>query len=58
MIAPCKDCPERVLGCHSTCEKYQAFNAWAIENRKKRQSEHGFHVGFERKYRNWILRKK
>ena len=21
-ISPCKDCPDRVLGCHSTCQKY------------------------------------
>lgn len=19
---PCKDCPDRVVGCHSTCQKY------------------------------------
>ena len=23
--APCKDCPDRKQGCHSTCEKYIAF---------------------------------
>lgn len=23
--APCKDCPDRRVGCHSTCEKYLAF---------------------------------
>ena len=23
--APCKDCEERCLGCHATCEKYAAF---------------------------------
>lgn len=23
---PCKDCPDRVIGCHSTCEKYKAYN--------------------------------
>lgn len=23
--APCKDCPDRQVGCHSTCEKYLAF---------------------------------
>jgi len=23
--APCKDCPERVPGCHSSCEKYLTF---------------------------------
>ena len=25
MDAPCKDCPDRVVGCHSVCEKYKAF---------------------------------
>lgn len=24
--APCKDCPYRKIGCHSTCEKYIAFS--------------------------------
>lgn len=24
-IAPCKGCTLRVLGCHSTCERYQEF---------------------------------
>lgn len=23
MNAPCKDCPKRVLGCHSTCAEYK-----------------------------------
>lgn len=23
--APCKDCPDRLVGCHSTCEKYITF---------------------------------
>lgn len=25
LIAPCKDCPNRYLGCHDKCYKYQAF---------------------------------
>ena len=25
--APCKDCPNRFVGCHSTCAGYQAFRA-------------------------------
>lgn len=24
-IAPCKDCKDRKLGCHSTCQKYNDF---------------------------------
>lgn len=23
--APCKDCPDRILGCHTTCEKYKCY---------------------------------
>lgn len=23
--APCKNCPDRHLGCHSDCEKYKEF---------------------------------
>lgn len=25
MQAPCKDCPDRFVGCHSTCDKYIEF---------------------------------
>lgn len=37
--APCKDCPNRVSGCHSRCEKYIAFaDAREIElNRRQTQ---------------------
>lgn len=28
MNAPCKDCPDRYVGCHSQCEKYQAFRKY------------------------------
>lgn len=36
--SPCKDCPDRVLGCHSVCEKYLAFHKERteyLEYRKK-----------------------
>lgn len=25
MNTPCKDCPDRVLGCHSVCKEYKLF---------------------------------
>lgn len=25
LSAPCKDCGDRVVGCHSTCDKYKQF---------------------------------
>lgn len=28
MICPCKDCPDRFVGCHGTCEKYGTWKAW------------------------------
>lgn len=31
MQAPCKNCPDRQLGCHSTCEKYIAFDKYRKE---------------------------
>lgn len=35
MNAPCKDCPDRQVGCHSTCEKYITF---AKEKREQNES--------------------
>jgi len=36
--SPCRDCPERFLGCHSVCERYRAYKAELeaiYEERKK-----------------------
>lgn len=52
MIAPCKDCPDRVLGCHSECAKYQEFNAWVSQKRASRMYADCMHAGLERKIRN------
>lgn len=35
MKAPCKDCPDRQVGCHSTCEKYITF---AKEKRQQNET--------------------
>lgn len=34
--APCKDCKERRLGCHSECEKYDHFLAENEEYKKQK----------------------
>ena len=39
MINPCKNCETRRLGCHSDCEKYQAFWEQNREIGKKRRQE-------------------
>jgi len=36
--APCHNCDDRVLGCHDTCERFQAYRqkmAEVKENREK-----------------------
>lgn len=33
--SPCKNCEERVLGCHSVCEKYLKFKKDAQEEKEK-----------------------
>lgn len=34
-ISVCKDCPDRQIGCHSTCERYKEQS----EQRRKEQEE-------------------
>ena len=36
MTPPCKDCSTRTMGCHITCERYQAFSKQKEEERKDR----------------------
>ena len=31
---PCKDCSDRVVGCHSTCEKYKAAK---VDHKEKKE---------------------
>lgn len=33
MVAPCKDCTERQMGCHSTCPKYKQYQEWNEERK-------------------------
>lgn len=37
---PCRDCTERKVGCHSTCEKYLAFRKRVDDWHKKRELAH------------------
>lgn len=38
-IYPCKDCPDRHLGCHDGCEKYKAIKEKDTELKRKRSEE-------------------
>lgn len=35
----CKDCPDRHLACHDTCERYKAVKAKADEIKAKKNEE-------------------
>lgn len=37
MKAPCKDCPDRQLDCHSKCERYKAYQEEREAYREKKK---------------------
>lgn len=52
--APCKDCADRICGCHSTCEKYMTFadeRKQISAARLKYKEEQDFFVYMNRKAR-------
>jgi hypothetical protein len=45
-IAPCKDCPDRVLSCHSVCEKYKLFQSINTELNESKYAANSTKVDF------------
>ena len=39
MVAPCKGCPDRVLGCHTLCAKYHDY-------RRYKEREYGMRADY------------
>ena len=37
MSEPCKNCPDRYLGCHSNCDNYKKFKEEIAERKRKQQ---------------------
>ena len=52
LVAPCKDCPDRKVRCHSVCEKYKQFS----EERQKKNTE-GF-LARESRYNSEVVNRK
>lgn len=55
--APCKDCVDRKLRCHSSCEKYKAFqerNQKRLDEQHKRSEEIAARVARKRRFQNYI----
>lgn len=47
--APCKDCTDRIVGCHSTCEKYKLFRSDLDDlNHSKRLENFEYKLTIER----------
>lgn len=40
--SPCKDCPDRTVGCHGECEKYKAYKR---ANEAHKQEQRGLRAG-------------
>lgn len=38
-LPPCKDCPNREIGCHSKCEKYIQFKNDLKKDKAKEKAE-------------------
>ena len=47
MMSPCKDCPDRFVGCHSKCERYQAYSDKVKGIRERRERDNDF-IGYQR----------
>jgi hypothetical protein len=60
LSAPCKDCPDRYVGCHSKCEKYIAFNKERQEFLEKRSKANALEYEFwhTSRYRKYKPRRK
>lgn len=55
MVQTCKDCAERVLGCHGKCERYQKAKArqqLANRLRQKREEKYPSHITFAKEMHN------
>lgn len=39
ILSPCKDCSERVLHCHSSCERYRQYKDTLEDYKAKRAAE-------------------
>lgn len=56
--SPCKDCPDRHVGCHGECERYQEFNrsreAYREEHRKELETRNAVWSGSQKRKDKYI----
>lgn len=59
--SPCKDCEQRELGCHSTCEAYRKYVEARETERKKRVAawqENAYYKERQTRYLHQAFRKR
>lgn len=55
MQPPCKDCHDRVLGCHGTCDRYKEYRSWVDNNNSEcldRFRKISNTIGKKKRYKN------
>ena len=57
MMSPCKDCPDRFVGCHSKCERYQTYSDKVKGIRERRERDNDF-IGYQREQQRKQIRVK
>jgi hypothetical protein len=53
MNTPCKNCPNRFLGCHSTCEPYKEFDQKCKDIREAKAKANDLY-----RHRNEVIEKR
>jgi hypothetical protein len=51
--APCKDCPERILNCHSSCIKYALYKNNIEAYKSMENINKAFYAYIAEHYRKW-----
>ena len=57
MTAPCKDCPNRVLGCHDRCESYAQYRRHRETVRERALTQHEVN-SYEREKYDKIMKRR
>lgn len=58
MKVPCKDCKDRIVGCHSTCEKYISFQNYNNKIKEKKTLYNNLNDYFVKSNLNMIDRER
>lgn len=58
ITAPCKDCPDREIGCHGKCKKYTLFTEENEREKQRRQTYLREGSEYDKFHREMIIKTK